>query len=399
MVMKVAYLDHTIDMGGGEVYLLDLLKFLDRDRFSPIVILPCLGPLSAYLQELSVPVEVISTNQRVIRLGKHDGARGILRNAVGSAGLISIISGIGNYLRTEGVSLVHTNSIKANLYGSLAAKLASKPVIWHLHDILTADSFSPCFSRLLTAWASIFNDAVICNSIATREAFIACGGQPGKAVTIHNGIDLSKFDPTNYPSTDFREELGLPKDIPLIGHIGRLAPWKGQHILIKAATYILAAAPEAHFVLVGEAIFGNIDEDYRRSLETQIAKLGLSSKVRLVGFRQDIPRIIAALDVVAHSSVAPEPFGLVLAEAMAMGKPVVAAKGGGSTEVVKDSVTGFLVEPGNPTALAKAVLAVLKNKKRAVAIGRAGRRYVERFFTIERNLQQVEEVYSKVLGN
>ena len=148
---------------------------------------------------------------------------------------------------------------------------------------------------------------------------------------------------------------------------------------------------------MGEALFGDIDLNYRKSLQTLIAKLGLKNKVRLVGFRKDIPNIIAALDIVVHSSVAPEPFGLVIAEAMAMGKPIVAARAGGIPEIVQDGIMGLLFEPGNSSALAEAILAILKDKERASVMGEAGRQRIERFFTAEGNAKQVENIYSRLL--
>ncbi len=397
MNFKVAYLNHTEKMSGGEIYLLNLLKFLDRNQFRPMVILPCSGSLEAYLRELDIPVRIISANQRAIHLSKHQKIGSILGQTKNLLSLVFTIGKIVRYLKREKVSLVHTNSIKANFYGSLAAKLAGKPVIWHLHDILTADFFPSFFSHLTTIWANFFDNVIICNSNATKKAFIECGGRSKKAIKIHNGIDMSKFNPHNHPGISFRKELGLGENIPLVGHIGRLAPWKGQHILIEAAARILVDLPKTNFVLVGEALFGDIDLNYRKSLQTLIAKLGLENKVRLVGFRDDIPDVIAALNIVVHSSVAPEPFGFVVAEAMAMGKPIVAARAGGISEIVQDGVMGLLFEPGNSSALAEAILTILKDREKAIIMGQAGRKRIERFFTAERNVRQVENTYSKLL--
>ncbi len=397
MSFKIAYLDHTQEMSGGEIYLLNLLKFLDKDQFSPVVILPCSGSLEIYLKELGIPVSIISASQRAIQLGKHQGMGNILSEMKSILSLAFTIGKIVRYLKREKVSLVHTNSIKANFYGSLAAKLAGKPVIWQLHDILTADFFSSFFGRLLTIWANFFDNVIICNSNATKKAFIECGGRTNKAIKIHNGIDISRFNIKNHRRSAFKKELCLPKDAPLVGHIGRLAPWKGQHLFIEAASRILVDLPKTNFVLVGEALFGDIDLNYRKSLQTLIAKLGLKNKVRLVGFRKDIPNIIAALDIVVHSSVAPEPFGLVIAEAMAMGKPIVAARAGGIPEIVQDGIMGLLFEPGNSSALAEAILAILKDKERASVMGEAGRQRIERFFTAEGNAKQVENIYSRLL--
>lgn len=394
---KVAYIDHTVVMSGGEVYLLNLLTYLDKDKFLPVMILPCWGPLAEKLQDLGIKVEVIAIDRRVTGLGRHKRSREIMAGGTAVFNLAASISRIARFLRAEGVSLVHTNSLKANLYGGLAGKLAGRPVVWHLHDILGEGFFPRAFCRSFAIFGSLFADAILCNSLATRKAFIGYGGRPEKALTIWNGIDVNRFDPCRHPSGSLREELGLPAHVPLIGHLGRLAPWKGQRYFVEAAARIRERIPEAHFLIVGEALFGDVDRAYREELEALIGKLGLSHCLKLVGFRDDIPSVIAALDLVVHSSVEPEGFGLVLAEAMAMRKPIVAVKVGGVPEVIQDGVTGLLVPPRDPSAIARAALTLLKDGEGAMRMGQAGRERALSLFTMEQNARAVERAYEGLL--
>jgi glycosyltransferase involved in cell wall biosynthesis len=165
----------------------------------------------------------------------------------------------------------------------------------------------------------------------------------------------------------------------------RLARWKGQHIILEA----LARATEWRALIVGGALFGG-DEAYERELKRKAMDLNLADRVRFLGFRDDIPELLRSVDVVAHTSIAPEPFGRVIVEGMLAGKPVIAARGGGVGEIIEHGVTGFLVKPGDVDELAVALTRLVARPSERDAIGEVARREATERFSIEAMVRGIE---------
>ena len=201
--------------------------------------------------------------------------------------------------------------------------MARRPLIWHLHDIVSSDHFGEGQRRLQIGLANRFAARVVVPSQAAAAAFIAAGGREGLVHVIPNGIDLVR-DPL--PQPELRMGLGLPSG-PLIGVFSRLAPWKGQHIVLQA----LASLPGVRCVIAGAALFG--EDAYATKLHEMVRELGLADRVRFVGHRSDVPRLMQACDAVIHPSVDPEPFGRTLIEAMLMRVPVIATDAGAPSEI------------------------------------------------------------------
>ena len=169
---------------------------------------------------------------------------------------------------------------------------------------------------------------------------------------VHYGLDLCPYDPA-LPAAGVRRELGLPDEAFVAVHVGRLVPWKGQREFLEAARVVATACPEAHFLVVGDVAFDG--SAYRDALRRLVRRLGLEDRVVFTGWRRDVPVVLAAADVLVHSSVLPEPFGLVIVEAMAMERPVVASRLGGPGEIVRDGHEGVLVDPRYPEEIAEAL--------------------------------------------
>jgi glycosyltransferase involved in cell wall biosynthesis len=227
------------------------------------------------------------------------------------------------------------------------------------------------------------------NSEATGNAFVAAGGQRARVRIAYNGIDAATFAPRRDDS--LRRALGLG-DVPVIGVFSRLAPWKGQHTLLAA----LESVPDAHALVVGGPLFGPGDAAYAERLHARAAE-ALPGRVHFLGFRSDIPALLQACDVVVHTSVAPEPFGRVIVEAMLSERPVVAAGGGGADEIIRHGETGILVVPDDPRALARAIRFLLRQPGEARRIAAAGRRSAAERFTPERMLAAVRAAVEEVV--
>jgi glycosyltransferase involved in cell wall biosynthesis len=289
------------------------------------------------------------------------------------------------HCRDTRTTLLHANTPRTNLYAALAGRIAGIPVIWHCRNLLEGRMLD--IDRRF-AWMP---DRIICNSAAIAARF---AGSPwaGRVVTIVNGIDLTEFHPS-IPGECIRSELGW-HGRPVIAATSRLDPEKGHEILLEAMRTVLASRPDAKLLIAGRAA---VDPDGRHAaVQRQIETLGLTDSVRLLGFRRDIPHILAAADVCVLPATA-EACGRVLLEAMAMGKPIVGTASGGTPEIVVDGVTGDLVTPGNPSALATALLAMLQDPCRARRMGASGRKHVAARYTIEEHVRKTMQVYTGVL--
>jgi glycosyltransferase involved in cell wall biosynthesis len=173
----------------------------------------------------------------------------------------------------------------------------------------------------------------------------------------------------------------------VVGHFSRLAPWKGQHILIEA---LAQCPPQVTAILVGDALFG--EQDYVQQLHQQIATLGLENRVKFLGFRSDIPQLMAACNLVAHTSTAPEPFGRVIVEAMLCQTPVVAAKAGGAMELIEHGVNGFLTTPGEPQELAKVINTCLQETEITATMATHARNIASQRFDVAIINQQIAQL-------
>ncbi len=276
----------------------------------------------------------------------------------------------------RGHDLLYANSQKALLVGAAAARLAGVPLVSHLHDILSPAHFSTLNRRLSVTAANRSCRRVIADSTATAEAFIAAGGRPHKVEVVYYGFEPPPpARPERRVST--RAELGVGPDEFVVGHVGRLSPWKGQDVLIRA----LARVPDAVGVIVGEALFG--EDELARTLPELGASLGLTDRLRFTGFRSDIVEVMRACDVVVHSSTSPEPFGRVIVEAMLAGVPVVASRAGGPCEIIDDGRTGWLTEPGDDVALAERISALADDPSTRLAVAEAAAAEGAERFTME----------------
>lgn len=339
---SVLYFDQAVEIGGAELYLIDVLTHIDSLPATVCVIEE--GPFSALLQAREIPVTVLGSN-RLQAVRRENGLGDILRSVPGT------LAALGDFARiARRHDVVYANTMKAFIIAALARPLYRRPLIWNLHDLLTAEHFSAPLRLASTRLASLMASLVIANSRATAESYRQAGGR-GRVEVVHNGIVAAHFDAID--PQGLREalaaETGLDVTRPIVGVFSRLAAWKGQHVLIEA----IARTPDMQAVIVGGALFG--EAAYETALHEQIQALGLGSRVRLLGFRTDIPRLMKSVDIIAHTSIAPEPFGRVVVEGMLAGRPVIATRAGGVPEILSDGRTGLLVPPGDVAELAAAL--------------------------------------------
>jgi len=288
-------------------------------------------------------------------------------------------------IRRLGPDIVHTHSSKAGFLGRLAARAAGVPHIVHTpHGHVFEGYFSPVATRaftLLERLAARWTDRIITLSDDEAQDHLRLRiGRPEQFVTIPSGVDLDTVCAASPAS--------LVPGRPVIGAVARLVPVKGLQYLIDAAPEILRRCPDARFLLVG-------DGEMRAALRAQADALGLSDRIVFTGFREDIPALIAGMDVFVLPSIN-EGMGRVLVMAMALGKPIVATRVGGVAELLGDGEAGLLVPPRDPAALAEAATALLRDVTRASALAEAGRRRAPRY-SAEAMLEALAKVYREVM--
>lgn len=331
--LRIVYVDHVAQLSGGELALARLLAALPE--VDAHVLLAEDGPLRGMLADGGATVEVLALDPRAGKLRRGDVGSGVatVRAAALTAAYTLRLARRIHQLKPDAV---HTNSLKSGFYGSVAAKLARVPVVWHLRDRL-AEDYLPARAITLTRLAMRhLPDVVVCNSAETmRTARVAAQVVP---------------DPycPQLP-TQARADHGM-----VVGMVGRLAPWKGQDVFLRAFAAAFAEQPWVQARIVGSAMFG--EHDYPAGLRALTTELGLDEQVAFVGFTTDVEHELRRLDVLVHASVVAEPFGQVVVEGMAAGLPVVATAAGGPLEIITAEVDGLLTAPADVAELATALV-------------------------------------------
>jgi glycosyltransferase involved in cell wall biosynthesis len=382
-VTRVFVIDHTTARSGGEVALLRLIRGLVERGLHFIVALPDdEGMLYDELRKLgNVEIHVVPIGRRLLRTGRSAAPRALITKPLLLIDFFRLVWAHSRLIRRSGAGVVLTNSTKSDYYGSLAAFLARKPVVWFLHDIVDHHYFPWWARTTLVAFARIFASMIFCNSDATADTFAKLGYPRRKFVTVYPPLAVG--DVASERETGLRSELGLPATTRLIVMVGRITPPKGQMEFVRAFSRIAADAPDAVALIAGDAIFGVLDERYKADVEAEIGRAGLGERIRLLGHRSDVPSILSQADVVVFPSVWPEGYGLVAAEAMQLGKSVIATAAGGTAELIEDGVTGLRIRPGHEEDLAEAIRRLLGDPELAARLGSAGRERVGRLTSAE----------------
>jgi glycosyltransferase involved in cell wall biosynthesis len=375
--VKVLYVSAVAERGGLEVVLLNTLRYLDYSRFRPLVVLLEDGPLVR-------DVAAVGAEVHVLRAGR---VRNLWRGA-------RTVAAVRRLIDDEQVGLVHTWNAKAHLYGGLAAALAGAPCLYHLHGVprpsLSRDGVVSLLSVMIPARVT-----VACSRYVA-EAFAHAWFSKRKVVVVYNGVPpYSTVIPDG--GGGMRKEFGIPADAPVVLMVSRLQRGKGVHVLVKAAERVAATNPKVQFVIVGGTLFG-LEAGYHAILQDQVVRLGLERMVCLAGHRSDVASFYAASDVVVHPAIEPESFGMVLVEAMAAGKPVIASDLGGPREIVNNGVTGLLVPPKDVAQLTRAILTLLNDPERRAQMGRAGAIRVRDCFGTEGMVGRLQSLYEQMLS-
>jgi glycosyltransferase involved in cell wall biosynthesis len=336
--LRIAYLGHVARLSGAEIALLRLLHAAGS-RLDATVILAEDGELVDPLRETGAKVEVLPLAERARGL-KRGELRAGLRQAGAGVELARYVGRLRRRLRELEPDLVHTTSLKASVYGTIAARAAGLPVLWHLHDRLAADYLPRAVVPGMRLLAATAPTALVANSRLTLETVGARFRRGMTVAVVPNAIP--------YPE----RPVELRDEVETVAMMGRLTEWKGQHVFLEA---FAAAFPDGPVCarLIGSALFG--EEDYELRLREQAERLRIADRVDFAGFTSDVAGELERIDLLVHASIIPEPLGQVVLEGMAAGVPVVAADAGGPAELVRDGREGLLHRPGDAGDLAGAM--------------------------------------------
>ncbi|KWX73022.1 glycosyl transferase [Paenibacillus riograndensis] len=378
-MLKVAYIDHTAKWSGGEVALFNILTNISN-QIEPLVILAEEGALAERLREKGIDVRVIPLDESIRNRGRNTVNLGAPAAALG---LLAYGRKLAPILKQEKVDCVHTNSLKSAFYGAVAAKKAGVPLIWHIRDHIGAPYLKPVVAKAIRLLSRLLPNGVIANSHSTL-----------------NALELPRSKKTLVVYSAFAKAIGegigkreQQKDFNVL-LVGRLAQWKGQHIVLEAAKAFKNDS-RVKFWLAGDALFG--EEAYKNELIQKIQQDELTN-VSLLGHVDDIQGLMSRADLLIHTSITPEPFGQVIVEGMAAGLPVIASNEGGPVEIVVPGVTGLLIQPGDPVVLADSITWMLNHPEDRKRMADSGMKRVKEHFVIENTVKDIVDYYKGLLA-
>ena len=381
--VRIAYLVPRLDVGGTERALVALLEGMPGDRFEKHVLcLSGFGPLEGAVR---------NTGAELHDLGY---AR---RRAAGNSALRTALSfpaavwRLYRYLRARRIEVLHTMIPVCNVYGAIAGRLVGVPRLCCTKLSLGKyrDSM-PMLARMEDITGRWFH-LVHCKSRGIADDVVRREPIPrGKLRIVYNGIRVEQYEAA-WDRSAMLKELGVPDSAYVVGVVANLNAYKGHGDVIEAATRVAGQLPDLHLVFVGR------DDGIGDEIRKQVAAAGLDARVHLVGPRSDIPRVMAALDALVSASHE-EGFSNVLLEGMASGLPVVATNVGGNPEAVEDGVTGTIVPPRDPAAMASALAALARDPDAAHEMGKRGRQRARAMFSHEAMIAGMVAFYEELLA-
>lgn len=398
--MRVAFLSASGRIGGAERALLDLLASLRAAEpgWDLHLVVLAAGPLGDRAAELGVTVHPLPLPAALERTGDAGGgsrvvllARLLAAAPAGAGWLVRL----RRLLREIAPAVVHTNGFKVHAAGALAVPPGAR-LVWHVHDFTGT---RPLMAGVLRRWSPRASAAIAVSRAVASDLRRVCGPRLPIHV-VYNAVDLGRFTPDG-PRADLAALAGMPPEPPgavTVGLVATMGLWKGHRVFIDAVSRLPAALPLRAYVVGGPIYATAGSEVDPRDLRRLLGEGDVAARIGITGFVDRPADAMRALDVVVHASTRPEPFGLVIAEAMACGRAVVATAAGGAAEIVEDGVDALAVAPGDADALAAAILRLVESPELRARLGAAGRATAERRFDRARLAAEVAPIYRALAG-
>lgn len=362
-MIKILHLCESSDTGGAESILISIVENLDKNRFISMVCLLSDGWLKAQLDTRHIETVVIPQPH--------------------SLDLLWLFR-LYRLLKKRQIDVIHSHEFATNVYASFLSRVVGIPVIATTHG----KNYYPDKWRRRVAYQFVARESVMVAVSADLKRFLSerVGILPEKIQVIHNGVNLYQYVVKGI-NARIRDELGIGTKQPVIGTVGNLFAVKGQIYLLRACKIVADFFPNFVLLVAGEG-------EQLDLLEKEATTLGIANNVRFLGFRDDVPSILEAIDIFALPSLS-EGLPLAILEALALEKPVVATNVGGIPEVIEEGAVGYLVPPKNSEALADKILYLLRYPEVAIKMGKSGRRRIEEFFTVEKMIKEYQILYEE----
>lgn len=405
---RILFIEKPTEMGGSVISLYELVRGLDTTLYEPVVLFYGPNPYRERFRVLGLKVMTLSEQPPLLtsstgsnrdiaaalsRYGQWlaTGYKAAKQLYLAARQDFPLARRLAYLIKDEAVDLVHhNNTLFTNRTTVMAARLAHVPQICHVR-MLQNLSF-------VEKYLAGYIDRFIYISKAVETSYHKQGIPIHKGQVIYNPIDIETFEQVNH-SAELRTELGLTQQDRLITNVGRLDWWKGHDYFLQAMAELIQAQPNTKALIVGAPVSNQLGQTYYQKLQQLVTELRLSDHVIFTGLRLDIPRVLAASDIVVHSASEPEPLGRVIIEGMAAGRPVIATAAGGVLDIIEDQVTGLLVPPKNAGLMAKAIQQLLENPEQAKIIGQQAQQEAKERFSIERHVAAVQHIYQEILTN
>jgi glycosyltransferase involved in cell wall biosynthesis len=374
--LRLLLLESLTFISGGQAVLLNLVPRLGK-RYDPIALLPGPGPLAEELCALGV-------THAFAPMGRYSLLHKTPLDVVNYAARLPwLVLFTWRLVRRRQVDLLYANSTPTFVWGTLAAALAHRPILWHMHNVLGDGKTL----RLLAALSRLRTvKRIVCASPGAAAQFDGLGAPAAKFRVVPNGVDLDRFAPSLAARERIRAQYRLDPHTPLVGIAGDLIPLKGQQTFVEAARLVHAQMPAVHFWIVGQPRPTRESHEYQAALQLQAGSLPID----LIGHQPDMPAVLNALDVLVIASTA-ETGPLVLLEALACGIPVVSTPVGRTPELLAGGECGALFPIGDAVALAGHLLALLADPDRRQAMGRAARERAVSRLSLDAYRQQIDD--------
>lgn len=395
----ILYVDQAVSFGGSIVVLGSLTGALDKKRFSPVVVAEMSRSILNYhIQGEGVSVYVIPRLFNYVLWFKVTEVANTIRSRLIRKAFIYLLSGVRSLVNTlyiirlakviwkEKVDLVHVNNGMNNLEPVIAAMLLGRKFVVHFHGVEQPGLVQRFFRQYAEKYIMI--------SDYLADALADNGFSREKMVVVPNPYQESHA--LSEASTGLRVKYGLEQEDKVFGIVGRIVRWKGHIEFLNAAFVILQTVPEAKALIIGD--FSDGDADYQQQIQRMIDGSGYSDRIILTGYVKDVGSMYSMMDLCVHTSIEPEPFGLVIIEAMANGIPVIASNLGAPQEIIDDGVNGYIVDPCSSQELASSTIRLLRDDKLRKKMGERGRQHVHKNYNDKDFARAIENIYTGVLG-
>jgi len=392
---KILYIEGCRDgtIGGSHTCLYSMVTNINRNKFQPIVVFYDDHHIAHKLRDLNIKVHIFPNKKPIIftrKLKKSSFKKITSRLFLLLQKMINFSSyflrpALYNalFIKKNNIDIVHlNNSVNGNHEWILAAKIACTKIITHQRGITNKLSHTVKFLGKNL-------DAIICISKTVFKDISRQNLKAEKLKIVYDGIDFSSFK-ISMDAKSIREFYSIDTTDPVVGVVGNIKQWKGQEVVVRAVNILKKTLPGIKCLLVGEMFEG---DPYYLKIKKSIDEFSIANNVIFTGFQKNPADFINVMDVVVHSSIEPEPFGMVNLEAMYMRKPVVSTNIGGPTEVFTSGKDGILITPGNPEHLAQTLSLLLNNRGLRQKIGEEAHKTIMRKFTINRTVEEIEKCY------